>query len=189
MQSFLNKLARYRLQLAFVAIVIILCLKFITKDKPISPIDMPIGLIGSIFVILGMWLRSWAAGVINKNKILTTTGPYSLFRHPLYIGSLFLAIGFSILINDLVVWVILLFFVFFVYRQKIKEEETLLQKIFPGQWEQFVKQTGVFFPKSNFFDRIFVKWSFKHWYKHTEYNAIIASLAGLAGIYLWVHYL
>lgn len=38
-------------------------------------------------VLLGVGIRSWAAGTIRKNSELATSGAYSLCRHPLYLGS------------------------------------------------------------------------------------------------------
>lgn len=186
----LKTLARYRLQLAFFCILIILAVKiFVIHQKPLSPIEAPLGIIGTLIIICGVYLRSWAAGIINKNTILTTIGPYSLFRHPLYIGSFLMAIGFSILIREIFVWLLLAFFVFFVYRPKINAEEEKLARLFPGQWEDFIKQTAVFYPKKFSFKRLNVSWDFKHWWHHTEYNAILATVAGLIGIYLWNIYL
>ena len=49
---------------------------------------------GAPLAVLGLLLRAWAAGTIVKERELTTTGPYSHLRHPLYLGSLFIgAVG------------------------------------------------------------------------------------------------
>src|SRR5574340_761522 len=50
---------------------------------------------GAIITIAGEWLRLWAAGHLRKNKQLTTTGPYSYVKNPLYIGTLLITIGYS----------------------------------------------------------------------------------------------
>ena len=44
----------------------------------------PLAITGLVTVLVGLAVRSWAAGVINKSKVLATTGPYRLCRHPLY---------------------------------------------------------------------------------------------------------
>lgn len=182
----MQKLARYRLPLAFVTIVIILLINFfILHKKPFSPLHEGIGYIGGIIAFLGVLLRSWAAGIINKNKKLTTTGPYSLFRHPLYIGSLLIAVGFVILLNSIYLWLILIFFMFFVYMPKIQAEEKKLKILFGEQWDCFVRQTGVFFPKQFKISRLWCKWSFKHWIHHTEYNAWIAVSIAFTVIHYW----
>src|SRR5204863_6444290 len=44
--------------------------------------------------ILGLGLRAWAAGHLEKNTTLTESGPYAWVRNPLYIGTLTAAAGF-----------------------------------------------------------------------------------------------
>ena len=182
-------LAKYRLQLALITIILILLLNFfVLKNSPFSPIDGSVGSIGMIIGVLGLFLRSWAAGVINKNKILTTIGPYHLFRHPLYIGSLLIAVGFVILLNSIYLWIILFFFMFFVYLPKIQAEEKKLKILFGNQWDDFIKTTGVFFPKKLSIKKLFCKWSLKHWIHHTEYNAYLAVIVAFVVIHFWSVY-
>ncbi len=44
-----------------------------------------------LFLLLGEIVRFWAAGYIQKDNVIATTGPYALVRNPLYFGSLFSA--------------------------------------------------------------------------------------------------
>src|SRR6476659_4446180 len=53
-------------------------------------------LIGGSISLLGLALRGWAAGHIRKNAELATSGPYAFTRNPLYLGSFFLGLGFTI---------------------------------------------------------------------------------------------
>lgn len=55
---------------------------------------------GLMLILAGVAVRLWALGTIEKNRSLTTTGIYSLCRHPLYAGSALLAVGFGVLMND-----------------------------------------------------------------------------------------
>ena len=52
--------------------------------------------IGSAFVVLGLAIRAWAAGQLQKDKQLTTSGPYSHTRNPLYLGSFSIGVGVTI---------------------------------------------------------------------------------------------
>src|SRR5579872_326925 len=45
---------------------------------------------------LGLLLRGYAAGFLRKHQQLATSGPYAYTRNPLYLGSVFLAVGFSV---------------------------------------------------------------------------------------------
>ncbi|MGQ9778865.1 MAG: methyltransferase family protein [Bacillota bacterium] len=57
-----------------------------------------------VLVGLGMAVRLWAAGYIHKNEEVTTSGPYGLVRHPLYLGSFCLGLGLSLFIGRF--WVV-----------------------------------------------------------------------------------
>ena len=71
---------------AGISLVVILA-----RPTPVSLI------IGGIIVCLGEAIRVWAAGHLVRNQELTTSGPYAYLRDPLYIGRLFLLIGFCIM--------------------------------------------------------------------------------------------
>jgi protein-S-isoprenylcysteine O-methyltransferase Ste14 len=49
--------------------------------------------IGMILILLGESIRIWAAGHLQKNEVLTVTGPYAYVKNPLYIGSIFIRQG------------------------------------------------------------------------------------------------
>jgi hypothetical protein len=52
---------------------------------------------GLALVCAGEGLRCWGAGHLVKNDRLTVSGPYARLRHPLYAGTLLLALGFALL--------------------------------------------------------------------------------------------
>ncbi len=186
MNIYLKKLAKYRLQLALITVLIVLFIQFfVLKNNPLSPFTDSIGNIGFIIVMLGVFLRSWAAGIISKNKVLTKTGPYSICRHPLYLGSLLMAIGFILIISNPYLWIILVLFMFLVYLPKIKGEEVKINQLFPNQYDEYKKETGMLYPKSLSLKKIMHPWSFKQWWHHTEYNAWIACAIALAVLHFW----
>ena len=45
---------------------------------------------------LGLALRAWAAGHLEKNRTLAQSGPYARVRNPLYLGTLTVAAGLAI---------------------------------------------------------------------------------------------
>ena len=51
---------------------------------------------GTAIGLAGEALRLWAAGHLVKGRELTTSGPYRWMRHPLYVGSGILGVGFSV---------------------------------------------------------------------------------------------
>ena len=48
------------------------------------------------WLVVGLWLRAYAAGYLHKQEVLTVTGPYAYTRNPLYLGSAILALGIGI---------------------------------------------------------------------------------------------
>ena len=48
---------------------------------------------GGLAVVLGAGLRAWGAGHLVKTDRLVVSGPYAYLRHPLYAGTLLVAVG------------------------------------------------------------------------------------------------
>ncbi len=91
--------------------------------------------IGGVIACGGAVVRLWAAGHIEKGRVLAQGGPYALTRNPLYLGSFFMALG--ILIAGQGYWLLLpfgLFFICFYFPVMKAEEQELLQ----GYGESFV---------------------------------------------------
>jgi protein-S-isoprenylcysteine O-methyltransferase Ste14 len=90
-------------------------------------------LIGGIPIcLLGLSIRAWAAGHLAKNEELAISGPYSLVRNPLYIGTLLIAVGIVIACRSAVLGVIAAIVFLFVYLPVIELEEQHLRSIFPS---------------------------------------------------------
>ena len=54
---------------------------------------------GSACVSAGLALRAWGAGHLVKNDRLTVSGPYAHLRHPLYAGTLLIAMGLALMLG------------------------------------------------------------------------------------------
>ena len=54
---------------------------------------------GVALVVLGAGLRTWGAGHLVKNDELTISGPYARVRHPLYVGTLLVGVGFGVIVG------------------------------------------------------------------------------------------
>ena len=91
--------------------------------------------LGAPWAVLGVILRGWAAGHLEKNLRLTTSGPFAWVRNPLYLGSLLAGLGFAIASKDgLAPLLIGAFFLFF-YLPVVEEEERHLRDLFPDYGE------------------------------------------------------
>ncbi len=80
-------------------------------------------LLGSLLVAAGATLRFWGAGYLVKNELLSVEGPYAYLRHPLYAGTLCLALGFGVIASGWALALVLGCFLplFFLYYLPYKE--------------------------------------------------------------------
>ena len=92
---------------------------------------------GVLLVCAGGGLRLWAAGHLRKDEVLTTGGPYAFVRNPLYIGSLTIAIGFSLMLRSYLLLVPLLAGFAFAYQAETRREETALRQRFGAAFAQY----------------------------------------------------
>ena len=102
-------------------------------------------IIGISPIVVGEVIRIWSSGHIHKNQILTVTGPYSLSRNPLYVGSFILGTGFMVAMG--VIWLAVTFLLFYssVYWFTIKWEEEKLRGLFPREWMVYSRSVPRFF--------------------------------------------
>jgi protein-S-isoprenylcysteine O-methyltransferase Ste14 len=136
-------------------------------------------------VLLGLFIRSWAAGTLNKNRHLTMTGPYRICRHPLYLGSLLMMLGFCLLFCP--IWNIPMLFVSMsiIYTQSIRFEDRLMYSYFGHEWEQFRDTTRALIPHLRIESTAFTDWSAQQWFKNREYQAVFGTMIALTAILVW----
>lgn len=93
--------------------------------------------LGAAVAAIGQGLRIWAAGHIEKGREVTRSGPYRHMRHPLYVGSAIMAIGFGIASAS--VWTALLVITYFAmtYVAAVRTEEATLDARFNGQYSAY----------------------------------------------------
>jgi len=86
---------------------------------------------GAVVFLLGLALRLWAKGTLQRGRTLTVTGPYALCRHPFYLGNLLLDSSICLLAG--LPWLLLLYVPIFlaVYWPTIRKEESFLKRRFP----------------------------------------------------------
>lgn len=94
----------------------------------------------------GELVRIWAAGYLVKNRVLTTAGPYTRTRNPLYFGTLFVGSGFA-LATGRVVWVVVFLVLFVaVYVPVMGREATRLSGAFPS-YREYASRVPLFLPR------------------------------------------
>ena len=163
---------RIRVPIGFVFAVVYF---WIAKPTPSSII------IGTIIVVCGLLIRALASGYVQKNKELTTSGPYAHSRNPLYVGSLVLAAGFAWAAQSWWIVASILLIFFLIYVPVVRDEEEFLRKQFP-EFEAYARQVPRFIPRLTPFSRASGAFSWRLYRKHREYNAMIGSIAMLLAL-------
>jgi len=102
----------------------------------------PSGLgVGSALVVIGGVLRTWGAGHLVKNERLTISGPYSHMRHPLYAGTLLIAVGFAVVMGGLIALgllaLLLPWFFFGYFPRKERVESARLEEIYGAAFTDY----------------------------------------------------
>jgi protein-S-isoprenylcysteine O-methyltransferase Ste14 len=82
--------------------------------------------------VIGLLLRAWATGHVEKNIRLAESGPYAYVRNPLYLGTLLVAAGFVIASRRWLLAVLFGAVFLLIYLPAIELEEQHLRKLFPS---------------------------------------------------------
>ncbi len=77
---------------------------------------------------------------IQEDHKLIQTGPYSLIRHPRYLGIVLFFIGFSFIFQSLIA-ICLVVALSFVLIWRIFTEEALMRQKFGEEWDEYCKKT------------------------------------------------
>ena len=135
-------------------------------------------LVGGLVMIPGLILRGLASGHVQKDKQLTTSGPYAYTRNPLYLGSLLMAAGFAIAARSW--WIVALMFLMFavIYIPVIAAEERYLRKTFP-EFADYSRHVPRMLPRLTRYGSQQSAYSSARYWKHREYEASIGCAAVL----------
>ena len=131
-------LVRLRVPLGFAAAVVYLWLA-----RP----TLPSILLGAPFVLAGEALRVWASGYLTKNRALTTAGPYRHTRHPLYLGSALLVVGFALGSGSLALGAGLVAVFALVYAAVARREEEHLNRRFGPEYAAWCAAVPALVPR------------------------------------------
>jgi len=145
-------------------------------------------LLSTIWIVSGIVLRGLASGHLQKNERLATTGPYAYVRNPLYLGSVILALGFTIAARSSWVGLGLLLLFLGIYLPVIRDEEAFLRERFP-EFADYALRVPRLLPSLRVSSTSTGEFSWALYWKHREYNAALGSLAMLAALVakrLWI---
>ena len=142
---------------------------------------------GSSLAFCGLLMRAWATGHIRKNDELTVSGPYSLTRNPLYLGSFIIGLGFSIAGGSLTIPILFLTGFAVIYAPVMQREMEYLKHKFPGEYERYQAIVPLFFPRLSWQSIGPGHFSFHRYLQHKEYQASLGFVAAIGFLILKLH--
>lgn len=113
-------------------------------------------ILGLFFIFSGLMIRSITVGLAyvvkgGKNRRiyaehLVTTGIYSMCRNPLYLGNIFLLLGFGLFADSLLFMLVFFPLFLFVYYAIMKAEEAFLLNKFGSEFAQYRSNINMLIP-------------------------------------------
>lgn len=120
--------------------------------------------LGCLFIAAGETIRIWAAGYLGGSgrtrtvggDVLITSGPFSFTRNPLYLGNLFLSLGFLICLWPFMPYSVFILVGLFVlqYWPIVEAEEQYLNKAFGREYRRYRRSVSSFFPAFQRYDGV-----------------------------------
>jgi protein-S-isoprenylcysteine O-methyltransferase Ste14 len=137
-----------------------------------------------LIAVLGLGVRAFAAGYLEKGTRLTTAGPYAHTRNPLYFGSAILLLSGIVAMNSWVSGAIVAFYFAVVYPVVIKSEEETLRQHFGQAYDNYAQQVPAFFPQISRapVSGVDNSFSLQRYMANGEYRAAFGSLASGAAL-------
>lgn len=124
----MKRLARLRVPLGFLFAGLVLWLAQPTPRTLLA---------GAVIALLGEGIRIWAAGHLEKGREVTSSGPYALTRHPLYLGSSVIALGLAIACASVPAAAIVIGYMALTLTAAIRTEEAHLTEKFGAAYPDY----------------------------------------------------
>jgi len=136
----------------------------------------------------GLVLRGYAAGHLRKHKKLATSGPYAFTRNPLYLGSVLLAVGFSVASHSWISTLLLAAYLTIFYPVVIRREQGELKTLYGAAFVEYASHVPAFWPRFSPATASTQRFSWPLYRQNREYEAAIGlavAMAILWTIMLW----
>jgi len=114
------------------------------RDWLVLPADI-IATIGLAYSVWGLAYLRRSFSIIPEARRLVTGGPYSLSRHPVYLGEVITAVGINLATAG---WLGTLAIIYFIACEllRIRWEEGVLSRTFPGEYPEYARRVPRYAP-------------------------------------------
>jgi protein-S-isoprenylcysteine O-methyltransferase Ste14 len=126
---------------------------------------------GLVVAVGGECIRLWAAGHLEKSREVTRSGPYRVTRHPLYAGSVAIALGVVIASRSAVVAALAAIYIAATIPAAIRAEEDFLRRTFGDTYARYRDSQS---------EPVARRFSFERARRNREYRAIAGLILGFA---------
>jgi len=135
--------------------------------------------IGAAVGAIGEAIRIWAAGHLEKGREVTTSGPYAVTRHPLYLGSSVMGAGFAIAAHSVLVAALVFAYLAVTIVAAIRSEEAHLTEKFGASYPEYREGRAAPAPR---------RFSLERAWRNREYRALLGFVAvlGLLAVRLMI---
>jgi protein-S-isoprenylcysteine O-methyltransferase Ste14 len=143
--------------------------------------------VGAAVALGGLAVRGWAAGCLDKNRRLATSGPYAYTRNPLYLGSLLLGLGFAAAGGSWALGIAFLALFLLVYWPVMRREESFLRQAFGEVYDRYAAAVPLVFPR--YFHAALTtqekdRFQWARYKRNREYQAALGYVAGVVFLVL-----
>ena len=134
---------------------------------------------GASIAFAGELLRVWAAGHLRKGQEVTRPGPYRYVRHPLYVGSFAIGLGFAVAAGHPLVAVLVVAYLAVTLYAAIRLEEATLREAFGTEFDLYSRGAGT---------RSARRFSIDQMVTNGEHKALLGfvAAAGVLGLKAWL---
>ena len=145
----------YRIRGLIIPLPIIFSLFCFSLESEVDLLIWPTGV--SIF-LLGIFLRVWAQQHLHYRlrvkKSLTTSGPYSFIRNPIYSGNILICVGLIVISELLWLIPIVFFYCFGLYSLVVQYEERHLLEKYGESYFRYISEVPRWIPKISYLRKL-----------------------------------